>query len=78
MSRVKPHLDKLEDLLGTIGGFTDIIQQDLIRKGSEGEKSTLADNDIGHLLTAIDELANRGYQSLDAIDKASQVQGVAS
>lgn len=78
MSRVKPHLDKLEDVLGNISGLAHIIQQDLSRKGCEGEKSTLADNDIGHLLSAIDELTNRGYHALDAIDKTSQEKEVRS
>ncbi|NVF12987.1 hypothetical protein [Vreelandella maris] len=78
MSRIKPQLNKLEDLLGNISGLTDIIQQDLCRKGSEGETVTLNDNHIGHLLSAIDELATRGYSALDAIDQASQGQGVTS
>ncbi|MGP9632777.1 hypothetical protein ACT3R7_06895 [Halomonas sp. AOP43-A1-21] len=78
MSRVKPHLDKLEDLLGNISGLTAIIQQDLCRKGSEGETVTLGDNHIGHLLSAIEELTNRGYYALDAADRALQDQGVAS
>lgn len=78
MSRVKPHLDKLEDLLGNISGLAAIMQQDLCRKSSEGETVTLNDNHIGHLLSAIDELANRGYEALDAIDRASQEQEVLS
>ncbi|AJY50636.1 hypothetical protein [Halomonas sp. KO116] len=78
MSSVKPQLDKLEDLLGNISGLTDIIQQDLSRKGCEGETVTLNDNHMGHLLSAIDELANRGYDALEAIDKATQEQGVVS
>lgn len=72
---VTRHLDKLEDLLGNISGLTDIIPKDLCRKGCEGEPVALNDNHIGHLLSAINELANRGYFVLDAIDKASQEQG---
>jgi len=78
MSSVKRQLDKLEDLLGNISGLTDIIQQDLCRKGSADETAALNDHHIGCLLSAIDELANRGYFALDAIEKASEGQGVAS
>ncbi|NDL69337.1 hypothetical protein [Vreelandella alkaliphila] len=78
MSRFAPQLDKLEDLLGNISGLTDILQQDLRHKDSDGETSTLNNHQIGCLLSAIDELANRGYHALDAIEKASQGQEVAS
>ena len=78
MSRVQPQLEKLDDLFGTISGLTHIIQEDLIRKASEGEKSIFDDSHIGCLLSAIDELANRGYGALDAIDHASQEQEVRS
>ena len=78
MSRIKPHLDKLEDLLGNISGLTDIIQQDLCHKDSDSETPTLSYHHVGCLLSAIDELANRGYHALDAIEKASQGQEVAS
>jgi hypothetical protein len=78
MSRVKPQLEKLDDLFGTISGLTHIIQEDLIRKASEGEKAIFNDHHIGCLLSAIDELANRGYCALDAIDHASQEQEVQS
>ena len=78
MSRIKPQLEKLDDLFGTISGLTNIIQEDLIRKASEGEKAIFDDHHIGYLLSAIDELANRGYCALDAIDHASQEQEVSS
>ncbi|QPL46469.1 hypothetical protein IT895_01155 [Halomonas sp. A40-4] len=77
MSRVQPQLDKIEDLLGTMSGLAGIMQKDLCRRGSEDE-AALNDHDIGCLLSAIDELANRGYYALDAIDKASQGQEVRS
>ncbi|MEG3081317.1 hypothetical protein R3F64_15745 [Halomonas sp. 5021] len=77
MSRVQPHVDKLEDLLGTMSGLAGIMQKDLCRRGSE-EGPALNDHDIGCLLSAIDELANRGYYALDAIDRASQGQEVHS
>lgn len=78
MSRFAPQLDKSEDLLGNISGPTDILQQDLRHKDSDGETSALNNHQIGCLLSTIDELANRGYHALDAIEKASQGQGVAS
>ncbi|MDR5900434.1 hypothetical protein QC823_15835 [Halomonas vilamensis] len=74
MSRVKPQLDKLEDLFGTISGLTGIIKDDLCRNDCEGETPTLSNHHIGCLLSAIDELANRGYCALDAADRASQDQ----
>lgn len=78
MSRITPQLDKLEDLLGTISGLTGIIQDDLCRKDSEGETPALSNYHIGCLLSAIDELAHRGYCALDAAERASQDQEVAS
>lgn len=78
MNHVTPQLDKIEDLLGNISGLTDIMQQDLRHKDSDGDVPTLNSHQVGCLLSAIDELANRGYLALDAIEKALQGQGVAS
>lgn len=78
MSRIDPHLDKLGELLDNISGLADIIQQDLCRKASKDETAILSDYHIGCLLSAIDELANRGYYALNAAEHSSQEQEVRS
>ena len=77
MRQAQPHLDKLESLLGTISGLAGIIQDDLCLKASDVEAPGLGGHDIGHLLTAIDELTDRGYHALDAVDKALDSQEAA-
>lgn len=61
-------VDDLSNILDAVGAISALVQDDLTRRGCEGDQPFLNDTLHGGLMSALQQLSSRGAEALDRIE----------